>query len=486
MEDKKEEIVPPVVPVLPQPLPKSVYNAFILEIALLQGLVGITGGIFFTGYLCLLGATNREIGWITSIPLLANMAAPFFSFFIDRSQKRKEIYFKGLFPYRMLWFLVAAIPILFFFKFIGSPLLWFSAVFLVMSLFVTHSSIAWTAWMGDLVPWNQRGFYFGKRTYVANFFAMLVVLFAGWYIDKWKPINEHFGFGSLFAIGAIFGLAALIVQKRLPEVPNVTCINDGSSVVDIPKQFYNIMKNKNFMRLVLFNTFWAFIMGLTGVYMNVFLIREVKLEYGFIAAFSVILLAVRLLITGFWGKMMDKYGYKPIMLICGKFIGLIPLLWVFVGWSVWMLVPLYIIAGTFWPGMEIAQFNIMFRLTPKAERASYLAFNTILISVVAFIGPILGGHIIDWIGGFSFKILFLQVGAFQILFFAGAVLRTLPLYFLSKVEEPKETPVEHVEVVVRSSIGVGFMEGFGAMRNYMMIPVQRAGHFIEHIIEKKD
>jgi MFS family permease len=158
-------------------------------------------------------------------------------------------------------------------------------------------------------------------------------------------------------------------------------------------------------------------------------------------------------------------------------------MWMFVGWNYWTLIPLYIIAGLFWPGMEIAQFNIMFRLTPKAARASYLAFNTILTSVLAFLGPIAGGFIIDAIGGFSFNLWFLKIGAFQLLFFLGAVLRNMPLFFLAKVEEPKEAPLEQVMGVVRSSIGVGFMEGVGTLRNYVMVPVQKAGHFIGHFME---
>ncbi|MEI7904084.1 MAG: MFS transporter [Candidatus Firestonebacteria bacterium] len=488
MEEKKIAENPPVKPPdlqLPEPLKKSVFNSFIMEVALVQGLSGITAGVFFTGYLCLFGATNKQIGWITSIPLLANFAAPLYSFFIDRSTNKKKLYFKAVLPYRLLWFFAAAIPFLVYFKVVASPLLFFSAIFAIMSLFVTYSSIVWTSWMGALIPWNQRGYYFGRRTYVANFSAVLLTLFGGWYIDKWNSVNPHFGFGSLFALAAVFGIIALVVQKRIPEVPGTGDASSEASVLDIPKKLWEITKNNNFMRLVLFNTTWAFIMGLTGVFMNVFLIREVKMSYKYIAIFSVVTLFTRLLITGFWGKMMDKYGYKPVMLICGRFLGLIPLLMIFVGWNMWFMVPQSIIAGLFWPGMEVGQFNIMFRLTPRNQRALYLAFNTILTSLVAFIGPVCGGYLIDWMGPVNFKLLFLQIGAFQLLFFAGAVLRNLPVFILRKVEEPKEAAEEHVFGVVRSTIVVGLMEGLGAMRNYMLIPVQRAGEFIDQMREKK-
>ncbi len=480
MEAKKEITAPPAISST-EPLNKSVFSAFMWEVAFVQGLASITAGIFFTGYLCFLGASNKEIGWITSIPLFASLAAPFFSYFIDRAKNRKNLYFKALLPGRLLWFAVAAVPVLFHYKLISAPLLVFSACYLVMSVFSTHSVITWTSWMGDLIPWDRRGHYFGLRTTVSNISAIIIYLMAGWYIDKWKPINESIGFSSLFFAAAVFGVIAYFVQKRLPEVPRAIKPDERASVFDVTKKLLEIMKNRNFMRLAMFNTTWAFVIGLTAVYQTVFLIRVVKLEYKYITLFIVLEVLVRLLITKFWGKMMDKHGYKPIMLICGRFIGLIPFFFIFVGWSYWMLIPLYLISGTFWPGIGVAQFNIMFRLTPKQDRAAYLAFNTILTSSVAFIGPVVGGYLVDWMGGFSLKIFFLDIGAFQLLFLAGAMLRGLPLFILNKVEENKEDPVDEVMIEVRSTIAAGFLEGLLTLRDYMLIPVKKAGDIIENI-----
>ena len=481
MEEKRKEMTAPAPAPETEPLKKSVFSVFIWEVAFAQGLASITAGMFFTGYLCYLGASNKEIGWITSIPLFANLAAPFFSYFIDRAEDRKKLYFKALLPGRLLWFAVAAVPVLFHYKLISAPLLVFSSCYLVMSLFSTHSVITWTSWMGDLIPWDRRGHYFGLRTNIANISSIIIYLMAGWYIDKWKPINESVGFSSLFFAAAVFGLIAYFIQKRLPEVPRSAKPDNQASAFDITGKLLEIMKNKNFMRLALFNTTWAFIIGLTAVYQTVFLIRVVKIEYKYLTLFVILEALVRVLITKFWGKMMDKHGYKPIMLICGRFIGLIPFFFVFVGWSIWMLIPLYLISGTFWPGVGVAQFNIMFRLTPKKDRAAYLAFNTILTSSVAFIGPVVGGYLLDWMGNFSFKVLFLNIGAFQLLFLAGAMMRSLPLFILSKVEENKEAPVDEVMIEVRSTIAAGFLEGLLTLRDYMLIPVKKAGDIIENI-----
>ena len=111
-----------------------------------------------------------------------------------------------------------------------------------------------------------------------------------------------------------------------------------------PLSFPGFLSPQNFLNLFIDNSYLLILgVGMTFVILT----GGIDLSVGSLIAFGGVIAA--------W---IVHHGGTP------------PAFWMFVGWSVWMLIPLYIIAGTFWPGMEIAQFNIMFRLTPKAATQS--------------------------------------------------------------------------------------------------------------------
>ncbi|MFH1823907.1 MAG: MFS transporter [Candidatus Firestonebacteria bacterium] len=265
-------------------LPKSVLKNFLFEAGIVNILFAVTGGVFLTGFLLLLGANNFQIGLITSIPLLASVFAPVFSYIIDRSKTRKNLCVKSVLPLRLSWFLVPLIPLLIFYKYLPCPILIFSILFFVISLLSTFSSISWLSWMADLIPAEQRGYYFGKRVFVGGFITLIISILAGKYLDIWNT-NQYFGFASLFGIGALFGLISYFYLAKLPDVLNTTCINEEFSMTAIPQKILSVTKNKNFMNLVLFNSIWAFAVALVSIYVNVYLIKELKLNYTLIGSF---------------------------------------------------------------------------------------------------------------------------------------------------------------------------------------------------------
>ena len=159
-------------------LPASVFRNILLDIGLANIYAALNSGVFLTGYLLLLGASNVQIGLITSLPLLANITAPVFSFFIDRSKERKKLCLRALLPVRLLWFLLAALPLLLFYKLLAYPLIIFTVIYFIMTLLGVFVASSWLPWIGDLIPEETRGHYFGKRI-IAGGLAALVFTVAG-------------------------------------------------------------------------------------------------------------------------------------------------------------------------------------------------------------------------------------------------------------------------------------------------------------------
>jgi len=464
-------------------LPAAVFRNILLDFGLANIYSALNSGVFLTGYLLFLGANNVQIGLITSLPLLANISAPVFSFFIDRSKERKKLCLKSLLPARLLWFFLAALPLLLFYQKVAYPLVIFTVIYLVITVLYVFASSAWLPWMGDLIPAETRGYYFGRRIIAGGLAALIFTVAGGQYLDYFK-LNPHIGFSSMFFFSAVFGVFSFIFMSRIPDAQNTSTSVESFTLTSIPKKMLKISKDSNFMKLVFFNTSLSFAITLLSTYLNVYMLKELKMSYTLITSFAIVNMVMNLALTGFWAKIIDKYGCKPVILICLRFIGIIPFFWCLTGWSYWIILPLNTIGGIAWSGFNLAQFNIMLKLTPSNERASYMGFNTMLVSLVSFIAPLIGGFLLDSMKDLKFNVLFLSVGSFQVMFVISGLLRSLPMRYLKILVEPKEMKEEEVFRVIRTSIVPGFMEGLETIMSYMFLPIKKIEHYVGRFIER--
>ncbi|MEI7904218.1 MAG: MFS transporter, partial [Candidatus Firestonebacteria bacterium] len=196
-------------------LPKTVYKDFLMEIATANVWVASMSGPVATGYVLLLGASEFEFGLMASIGSLAGISAPVFSYFVDRFAKKKKLTLFACLPVRLIQFLMAAIPLLIFYKIMPNPLLFYLALVVIMSFFNVFSGQAWFSWMGEIIPAKQRGYYFGRRSFVGGAVGMIFAVIAGMFMDGFS--NKHFAFSSLFLFGSIFSMIAYYYFTRLPE-----------------------------------------------------------------------------------------------------------------------------------------------------------------------------------------------------------------------------------------------------------------------------
>ena len=463
-------------------LPASVFRNMLLDIGLANIYAALNSGVFLAGYLLFLGASNVQVGLITSLPLLASMTAPVFSYFVDRSKERKKLCLRAILPVRLLWFVLASLPLLLFYNKLAYPLVVFTIIYFTMTVLGVFASSSWLPWMGDLIPAESRGYYFGKRIIVGGVAALIFTVAGGQYIDYFKAA-PHIGFSSMFFFSAVFGILSFIFLSRMPDVTNKMCVSEHFTITSIPKKMLQIAKDSNFMKLVYFNASWSFSVTLITTFLNVYMLKELKMSYTVITAFSIVNTVMNLFLTGFWARLIDKYGCKPVMMICLRFIGVIPFFWFFTSWSYWLILPLNTIGGIAWSGFSLAQFNIMLKLTPSNERASYIGFNTMLVSMVSFVAPLIGGFLLDSMKEVKYDLVFLSVGSFQIMFIISGLLRTLPVRFLKKLVEPKERQEEEVIRVIRSSISLGFTDGVETILSYMFLPIRKIEHYVEHMLE---
>lgn len=70
------------------------------------------------------------------------------------------------------------------------------------------------------------------------------------------------------------------------------------------------------------------------------------------------------------------------------------------------------------------------------------------------------------------------------MFIISGLLRSLPLNYLKKLVEPKETKEDEVVRVIRSSIVPGFVEGVETIISYVFLPIKRIGYYVGQLNER--
>lgn len=107
-----------------------------------------------------------------------------------------------------------------------------------------------------------------------------------------------------------------------------------------------------------------------------------------------------------WGRWANKLGHRSMLLLCGIGLGLYTLLTANVPSVQWLL-PVAGVWGISQSGLDIGLLDMMLAVCPEGRQPSFVAAANVLISLSAFLGPLLGAAIAQtlglrhalWIGG---------------------------------------------------------------------------------------
>ena len=420
-------------------------KASTLDGALATIFSNITGGVLLINFLLELGATPVEIGLLSSIPLLVNFLQPLGAYLADRTSSRNWYILSIFGPSRLLWLILVG-GIAWFCCSNTEPqhlLTWTLGIILVTNILGALGGCAWFSWMAALVPPRLRGRYFGFRNSVASLTNLLSVPLLGFAVSAW-PGGAIQGYGVLLALGVVIGLISLACQFWMVDVnPQISHLADASPqhqenlFSHQPKKF-SILKDINFLKFLLYCGLWTFAMNLTAPFFNLYMLKNLGLDLSTVTIYTSLIAGANLVMLVFWGKLADRVGNRPLLLLVGVLIAVTPLLWLGVGAdavSVWVWLPLIqLVTGGFGAAVDLCNSNIQMEMAPMDRPSQYFAIAAAVTGVCGGLGSTTGGFLaqLDIIGGLP--------GLFAL----SAALRLIALLPLVFVREPRSKPVAHV------------------------------------------
>ncbi|BAY22989.1 major facilitator superfamily MFS_1 [Calothrix sp. NIES-2100] len=405
----------------------------------------ITGGVLLVNFLLQLGATPVEIGLLSSIPLLANFLQPLGAYLADRTSSRHWYTMIVFGPSRLLWLILVAGITWFCCSHIESHqlVIWTLGIIVVTNILGGLGGCAWFSWMAALVPPPLRGRYFGLRNSAGSLANFLSVPVLGYAVSAW-PGGGIQGYGVLLFLGVIIGLISLACQFWMVDVnPQVYRAGKASSPHaenpdSLQPKIFTILKDSNFLKFLLYVGLWTFAVNLSAPFFNFYMLKNLELDLTTVTIYASLIAGANLVMLVFWGKLADRVGNRPVLLLVGVLIAVTPLFWLGVGndiISVWIWLPLiHLIWGGFGAALDLCNSNIQMEIAPLDRPSQYFAIAAAVTGVSGGLGATAGGFLaqLDIIGGLS--------GLFAL----SAALRLIALFPLLFVREPRSKPIAHV------------------------------------------
>ncbi len=446
----------------------------------------LTGGAFLVGYaLKVFNAGGSAIGMLAALPLFANIVQVAGSLLIEKTGKKKPACIVGVLTGRLTWVGVILLPLAFVPKGAGGAAWPLIAVIGLSSLFGALGTVGWTAWMGDLVPRKQRGTFFGRRNMIASFAGMVALLLGGKFLD----IADRFhvpvalAFMLLFSAGLLCGVTSVWFLSRIPETgtpPPASSVRLKSSLLLQP------LRDGNFRALIVFGSVWSAGVQMAGPFYNVFLIDTLRADFGTITLFGTCATIATLLMMRTWGPISDALGNKPVIIVSGWILVLVPVLWILARPQSFFLPVLLanLVSGAAMAGAALSQFNILIALSPRKGRSMYIAMFSAITGLVGAAAPVAGGIAVHALQDISFTVLSYRVTSLHILFLGSSAIQLASVLLAVRIREP--SAAAPMAVIMQLKNDLNPQTGIASSADFIMLEIQRGRGLLTSVDRKTE
>jgi Na+/melibiose symporter-like transporter len=420
----------------------------------------------------LLGFTDFDFGVFAAIPFAAAFAQLIASSIIERTGLRKYQFIVFGAIHRILWVAMAAVPLLL--PPGRSAVVLFLSIFALSNVLAHISTPPWWNWMGDLIPRRIRGRYFANRarwTLPINVLTVLATGAAVDFVSRPGPdgvVNTGAVLAvicGIFAIAGVFGATDILLFLRLREIvvspltrqPEARRPGAAGAVVDAVLEPFRLIvesfHNRVFRHYALFGATLMFGLALGNQYFWLYTLED--LHYTKLGANIVFIVCgslAALLMVRVWGKLIDRWGRRPVLIIGALGVVLGPTGWfvipagnVLAGYLLGAATCVY--ASVTWGAIDMGQTNVMLGFSESAGRTRFMAAATVVTSIGGFLGGLTGGKIAQSLAYMQHAPL--HVGPFEwnnyhIVFLASAALRLASVGWLIGMPDPGSKRLRHL------------------------------------------
>lgn len=383
---------------------------------------------FIPIYAAQLGASSTEIGLVQAINSVSPSIAQIpWGFVIDKIRRRVLFMSLGgfLFSFSLIFLIFADDPI----KFIITVLL--AYVFSAMAAPALNSLI------GEYSSVSSRGKILAKLNAMASLGSMPATVLSGYIIYRvGGTIREMYRIPLIMCF--IFSIAASLITLKIKE----TSFSQTSFSV---KGWVKALKtNPYFKKFSLLSVFQGFTMGLAWPLFTLTVVKVIKADMFQISLLSVISASTAIFVRRFTGRLTDRAGRKPLIVLGRMGLFLVPLIYA-LATSIYELIIINFIVGILMAASDVALSAYLLDISPKTMRASYLSLYNAVAGSFTFLGSTIGGYMLDSLFslGYGFQ------EAMIMMYTVSIVGRIVSGLLYVTIQEPYKYPAKFEEEVKR-------------------------------------
>ncbi len=359
-------------------------------------------GAALTQYGKLLHLPKFWFGVLSALPFIGALTQPAASYFIERHGHRKFLFLVTGVVHRLLWVAVALIP------WLCPNAWWWPGLMLLTTLSYLCGHLAgpaWVSWMADLVPVQIRGRYFSRRNQVGQMSGVCVTLLVGYALDAGQAANALWLMRTCSIILALAGISGAVDYLTHTPVPDATEAKPHAGV-----KFLALMReplrDRNFRRFLGFNAALTFSIAYVSQFVWLYLFDVMGVSnMRANLMWMVMQLGVWAVSYPLWGRIIDKAGRKPVLVVALLMFAFSGAAWVFVTPENWVAGYIAVILATAaWPGVDLANFNLLLAMSTshggRRQGSAYVAVNNFVVGLAGVASGAVGGAIAqvlrDW------------------------------------------------------------------------------------------
>jgi len=342
-----------------------------------------------------LGGSDTLVGLLTALPALINVVWQIpAARLIERQRNLKRIILVSAVFQRFPSLLIAIVPVLLAHS-QAAAVVWLMTLGTIPG---AVCNVAFTTMLADIVPPRDRAQVVSVRRLLLAAATTGAVMVAGRALDVLPfPMGYQLIFAVSFATSlvGVHYIGRIVIPERA-SLPRPSPKAKGQRP-DPRRTLKAVLQQRRFVGFVGASFLYHWGLNLAVPLYPIYRVRVLDISDGWIGVLSMVSSAVSIVAYYAWGRVVRRRDWRLVLFLGALGSCLYPVMTA-LSRHVGSLLIVAVIGGVVSPAFNLGLLNGLLEVTPPSRRATYLAVFNTLISVTAFISPLLGTALTGWLG----------------------------------------------------------------------------------------
>jgi MFS family permease len=223
----------------------------------------------------------------------------------------------------------------------------------------------------------------------------------GTFLDHVKGMGIE-AFSWLFGFGMAFGLLNALLFAVQPDVP----LGGPARRPRLGELLRETFANRPLMRVMAFGLLWTMQIMAWPFYV-VYMLEDLKMPFLGVGIITSVQILTMLALSPFWGRVVNRYGCRPVLIICTAILTPLCLTWLPMSRPslVYTVMPfVHVVGGFAVAGLSVALNTLIYKVTPSQGRSMQFAVYSILVVLISAPMPTLGAYLPRWARAMGFHV----------------------------------------------------------------------------------